>query len=198
MQVSYLFVVTLSLVTAVSARLTTVNSTSMLNHSSNHRISIMNADLKVATIFEIETGVPDTLDASSVPSTIESSASKSPPGGTHLTTNEPPSATPHRSKHGNGCRTNCTFTKVESNHGNWQKCQTMATAVVGQVMLIVDGNTNMTTTTTSYLAQVTFTSNGTIVTSDVTDILANGSHVLTRTDVNAAGTVTVAIDGTIM
>lgn len=74
----------------------------------------------------------------------------------------------------------------------------MATAVVGQVMLIVDGNTNMTTTSTSYLSQVTFTSNGTIVTSDVTDILANGSHILTRTDVNAAGTVTVAIDGTVM
>lgn len=74
----------------------------------------------------------------------------------------------------------------------------MATAVVGQVQLIVDGKTNMTTTTTSYLSQVTFTSNGTILTSDVTDILANGSHILTRADVNAAGTVTVAIDGTVM
>lgn len=65
-------------------------------------------------------------------------------------------------------------------------------------MLIVDDNTNITTASTSYLAQVTFTSNGALVTSEVSEIIANGSQILTRTDVNAAGTVTMAVDGKVM
>ena len=42
---------------------------------------------------------------------------------------------------------------------------------------------------------MTFIQNRTEVTSDVSDILSGGSYVLTRTDVNAAGTVTY-MDGT--
>ena len=109
-----------------------------------------------------------------------------------------PNVTAQGFKHGSVCHANCTFTKVESNFGQWTRCQTKATNVVGKVVLIVDDSTNITTTSTSYLDQVTFTSNGTLVTSDVSDILANGSQILTRTDVNAAGTVTVAVDGKIV
>lgn len=106
--------------------------------------------------------------------------------------------TSYGSKQGSECHANCTFTKIVSNVGQWTRCQTKATNVVGKVVLIVDDSKNITTTSTSYLDRVTFTSNGTLVTSDVSDILANGSQILTRTDVNAAGTVTVAVDGKIV
>jgi hypothetical protein len=75
----------------------------------------------------------------------------------------------------------------------------MATAVVGRIVYIVDNSTNATRTSTSYSAQVTFRASGTLVTSAVSDIVANGSQILTREDVNAAGTVTVrAMNGEIM
>lgn len=63
--------------------------------------------------------------------------------------------------------------------------------MVGQIQYIVDEATNKTITTTSYADVVTFTSNGTLMTSAVSDLVANGSKILVRTDVNAAGTVTV-------
>jgi hypothetical protein len=62
----------------------------------------------------------------------------------------------------------------------------MATAVVGRIVYIVDNSTNATRTSTSYSAQVTFRASGTLVTSAVSDIVANGSQILTREDVNAA------------
>jgi hypothetical protein len=97
------------------------------------------------------------------------------------------------------CVQNCTFQQVVSEYGAWQQCQTMATVVVGRIVYIVDNNTNATKTSTSYSAQVTFRANGTLVTSAVSDIIANGSQILTRKDVNAAGTVTArAMNGDIM
>lgn len=92
---------------------------------------------------------------------------------------------------GSECHKNCTFSKLITVGGHWQKCQTEANAVVGQIQYIVDEATNKTITTTSYADVVTFTSNGTLMTSAVSDLVANGSKILVRTDVNAAGTVTV-------
>lgn len=68
--------------------------------------------------------------------------------------------------------------------------------MVGRIYYIIDSANNKTITSTSYSQQVTlFNSVGSKVTSDVSDIIAAGSHILTRTDVNAAGTVTY-VDGT--
>jgi hypothetical protein len=92
--------------------------------------------------------------------------------------------------HALSCVQNCTFSKIVSNYGKWWQCQTKATAVVGHVKYIVDNSTNTTLTSTSYAAHVTFKNNGTLVTSAVSDILANGSQILTRNDTNDAGTVT--------
>jgi hypothetical protein len=69
----------------------------------------------------------------------------------------------------------------------------MATAVVGDVVYIVDNSTNATRTSTRYAAEVTFRASGTLVTSAVSDVAANGSQILTREDVNAAGTVTARV-----
>jgi hypothetical protein len=66
--------------------------------------------------------------------------------------------------------------------------------VVGHIVYIVDNSTNVTTTSTSYSAQVTFVVSGTLIKSAVSDIVANGSQILTREDVNSAGTVTVSFD----
>lgn len=67
-------------------------------------------------------------------------------------------------------------------------------AVIGQVYYLVDNGTNITSMSTSYASQVTFEISGTMVTSAVSDIVANGSDILTRTDVNAGGTVTTVIE----
>lgn len=67
--------------------------------------------------------------------------------------------------------------------------------MIGRVHYFVDAANNKTSTSTDFAQQVTFSQNGTRVTSDVTNILASGSQILTRTDVNAAGTVT-HMDGT--
>ena len=67
--------------------------------------------------------------------------------------------------------------------------------MIGRVHYFVDSANNKTSTSTDFAQQVTFSQNGTRVTSDVTNILASGSQILTRTDVNAAGTVTY-MDGT--
>ena len=67
--------------------------------------------------------------------------------------------------------------------------------MIGRVHYFVDSANNKTSTSTDYSQRVTFIQNRTEVTSDVSDVLSGGSYVLTRTDVNAAGTVTY-IDGT--
>ena len=64
--------------------------------------------------------------------------------------------------------------------------------MLGRVHYFVDSANNKTSTSTDFVQRVTFMKNGTEVTSDASDILAS---VLTRTDVNAAGTVTY-MDGT--
>lgn len=67
--------------------------------------------------------------------------------------------------------------------------------MLGRVHYFVDSANNKTSTSTDFVQRVTFRKNGTVVTSDASDIISGGSHVLTRTDVNAAGTVTY-MDGT--
>jgi len=90
-----------------------------------------------------------------------------------------------------GCSRDCTYDMhyMTMYHLSWTKCP--GTAVVGRVYYIVDSLHNKTSTSTSYSSQVTFNPRGTgPVTSNVSDILASGSHIRMRTDVNAAGTVT--------
>lgn len=79
-------------------------------------------------------------------------------------------------------------------YGEWFQCQSQTMAMIGRVYYIVDNGTNTTSMSTSYASQVTFELSGTMVTSAVTDIFANGSDILTRTDVNAAGPVTTVIE----
>jgi len=86
-----------------------------------------------------------------------------------------------------GCSRNCTYdaSRLTQHHVSWTKCQD--TVILGRVHYFVDRVSNKTSTSTDLAHQVTFVSNGREVTSDASDILAN---LLTRTDVNAAGTVT--------
>jgi hypothetical protein len=86
-----------------------------------------------------------------------------------------------------GCSTDCTYDKsrLSQHHISWTKCQD--TVMLGRVHYFVDRVNNKTSTSTDLAHQVTFLSNGSQVTSDASDILAS---ILTRTDVNAAGTVT--------
>lgn len=67
--------------------------------------------------------------------------------------------------------------------------------MLGRIHYTVDRAKNKTITNTSYESQVTFTSNWTRVTSAATDLIANQSQILIRTDVDASGTVAYA-DGT--
>ncbi|KAM0717838.1 hypothetical protein Q7P37_006170 [Cladosporium fusiforme] len=92
----------------------------------------------------------------------------------------------------NTCGFNCTFTVPSTRWGEWARCQpaTTALAVIGRIHHIVDTDTNLTTISTSYAAQATFEYNGKMVTSAVSDIVAERSKIMNRTDVNAAGTVT--------
>ena len=94
-----------------------------------------------------------------------------------------------------GCSTDCTFddTYMTQNRNSWTKCP--GTVMIGRVHYFVDSANNKTSTSTDYSQRVTFIQNRTEVTSDVSAILSGGSYVLTRTDVNAAGTVTY-MDGT--
>lgn len=71
----------------------------------------------------------------------------------------------------------------------------MGTAIIGRIHYIVDRANNKTITSTSYAEQVTFSTKGYKVTMPVSEIIGNGSQILTRTDVNAQGTVTY-VDGT--
>jgi hypothetical protein len=86
-----------------------------------------------------------------------------------------------------GCSTNCTYDigRLTQHHISWTKCRD--TVILGRVHYFVDRANNKTSTSTDFAHRVTFLSNGHEVTSDASDILAS---VLTRTDVNAAGTVT--------
>jgi hypothetical protein len=97
-----------------------------------------------------------------------------------------------------GCSLNCTMNYIwfKQQRNSWTKCRSIVT--IGRVNYLVNAANNMTSTSTSYATQVTFTSYGSKVTSDVRDILANGSHVIARTDVNAAGTVTYVDHGHVM
>ena len=67
--------------------------------------------------------------------------------------------------------------------------------MLGRVHYFVDSANNKTSTSTDFVQRVTFLKNGTKVTSNAGDIISGGSHILTGTDVNAAGTVTY-MDGT--
>lgn len=93
------------------------------------------------------------------------------------------------------CSKNCTYdwNLLTSNHHTWSKC--LGTAIIGRVHYLVDPASNRTITSTSYAEDLTFISHGMKVTSLVSDILARQSEILTRTDVNAAVTVTY-FDGT--
>jgi len=69
----------------------------------------------------------------------------------------------------------------------WTKCE--STHLIGRIHYIGDIANNKTTASTSYATQVVV---GT-ATSQVSDILASSGRVITRTDLNAAGTVTAVI-----
>lgn len=103
-----------------------------------------------------------------------------------------PATTNHDSP---GCSKDCTInlSVMTSNLHSWSKC--MGTAIIGRIHYIVDRANNKTITSTSYAEQVTFSTKGYKVTMPVSDIVGNGSQILTRTDVNAQGTVTY-VDGT--
>jgi len=95
-----------------------------------------------------------------------------------------------------GCSRDCSFNEdlLTQQRNSWTKCP--GTITVGRIHYIVDSANNKTSTSTSYEAQVTFiNSNGDLATSSVSDILASGSHIITRADVNAAGTVTHVDEG---
>ena len=68
--------------------------------------------------------------------------------------------------------------------------------MIGRIYYTIDRANNKTITSTSYAAQVTFTSSGSEVTSPGTDLVGKGSQVLTRTDVDASGSV-LYVDGTV-
>lgn len=113
-------------------------------------------------------------------------------GSSSITTLQAATSTGHDFR---GCSTDCTFTEsfMSQQCNSWTKCQ--GTVMIGRVHYLVNPVDNKTSTSTDYSQRVTFTNNGTRVTSDVTDILSSGPQILTRTDVNAAGTVACA-DGT--
>ena len=94
-----------------------------------------------------------------------------------------------------GCSKDCTInlSYMTVNKRSWSKC--LGTAVIGRIHYIVDRAHNKTVTSTSYEEQVTFETGNKKVTMPVTDLIANGSQILTRTDVNAQGSVT-HVDGT--
>lgn len=94
-----------------------------------------------------------------------------------------------------GCSMDCTLseTLLTYHRNSWTRCP--GVTVVGRVHYIIDSANNKTSTSTSYLKQVTYESDGVEMTTDVSDILANNSPIIARTDVNAAGTVTY-LDGT--
>lgn len=100
-------------------------------------------------------------------------------------TNSPPST------YHSACSKNCTLrsgpTTMTQKAASWSKCQ--GTVIIGRIHFTVDRANNTTITRTSYEAQLTFTSNGSRVTSAATDLIANQSQVLTRTDIDANGTV---------
>lgn len=85
---------------------------------------------------------------------------------------------------------------ITASYHYWTRCE--GTAIIGLIHYIVDSANNKTSTSTSYSQQVTIFSGRSWVTSNVSDILATGSHVLIRTDVNAAGTVTYVDHGNTM
>lgn len=71
---------------------------------------------------------------------------------------------------------------------SWTKCLDMVK--IGRIHYIVDAANNKTMTSTSFSEQVSFTSKGYSVTLPATDLVANKSRIITRTDVDAHGTVT--------
>jgi hypothetical protein len=89
----------------------------------------------------------------------------------------------------------CTYSRpyLFQTQNSWTKCHD--TVMIGRVHYFVDSANNSTSTSTEYAQQVTYASNHTWVTAGGSDIAAGGSRILTRTDVNEAGTVTY-MDGT--
>lgn len=96
---------------------------------------------------------------------------------------------------GDLCLEDCSinYDYVWVSEHSWTKCQ--GTALIGVIYYIIDSANNKTMTSTSYSQQVTFYDGHDVVTSDVSGILAAGSQILVRTDVNAAGTVTYVDQG---
>lgn len=94
-----------------------------------------------------------------------------------------------------GCSIDCTFeaNRFTAHHNSWTKC--LGTALIGRIYYVVDSANNKTVTSTSYAEQATWDSGFGRVSLDVSDVLASGHQVLTRKDVNTAGTVTY-MDGT--
>jgi hypothetical protein len=91
------------------------------------------------------------------------------------------------------CAKDCTFTGVQSREDVWTRCQ--GTTYVGLVHVVIDKATNKTITSTSnYKDQVTYLDkNGRTSIAALIDLASNGASILTRTDVNAAGTVTAVV-----
>jgi hypothetical protein len=87
----------------------------------------------------------------------------------------------------------CTFTGVQSREDVWTRCQ--GTTYVGLVHVVIDKATNQTITSTSnYADQVTYLDkNGRTYIAALSDLATSGASILTRTDVNAAGTVTAIV-----
>jgi hypothetical protein len=93
------------------------------------------------------------------------------------------------------CVKDCTFQEAQSRQYHWTKCA--GTTYVGVIHVVIDKATNKTiTSTSSYKEEYTYFLKDQTYTAALSDLVSNGGAlVLTRTDVNAAGTVTQVITG---
>lgn len=98
-------------------------------------------------------------------------------------------------QHPSACVKDCTFQKAQSRQYLWTKCA--GTTYVGIVHVVIDKATNKTiTSTSSYKEEYTYFLKDRSYTTALSDLVSNGGAlILTRTDVNAAGTVTQVITG---
>jgi N-acetylmuramoyl-L-alanine amidase CwlA len=93
------------------------------------------------------------------------------------------------------CVKDCTFQDGQSRLYHWTKCA--GTTYVGIIHVVIDKATNKTiTSTSSYKEEYTYFLKDQTYTAALSDLVSNGrALVLTRTDVNAAGTVTQVVTG---
>jgi hypothetical protein len=94
-----------------------------------------------------------------------------------------------------GCSKSCSLdaSGMAVYYNSWTKC--LGTALIGRVHYLIDSVNNKTVTSTSYAERVEYRLGAAYEVSHGSDLAASGVGILTRKDVNSAGSVT-HVDGT--